>query len=124
MKTGAKIKSLRKQFQLTQEQLGSYLGVKKNAVSKWECGRVEAIPLTKLHLMALLFRVPVSYLVEDDPELEQAILSMHFSVSNEDPQIIRLLHLCKRLNANGLARLGDCGEDLAGNPIYQKRQRK
>ena len=37
--TGKKIRMLRKAANLTQTELGSKLGVKPDAVSKWECGR-------------------------------------------------------------------------------------
>ena len=38
MNIGERIKSLRKQNDLTQEKLADYLGVSYQAVSKWECG--------------------------------------------------------------------------------------
>lgn len=66
MGVGDKIKYLRESMGLTQTELGDRLGVKKNAVSKWECGRVEDIPTTKIKAMAALFGVKASYLIEDD----------------------------------------------------------
>lgn len=38
MKIGDKIRSLRKENKVTQEQLAEYLGVSAQAVSKWETG--------------------------------------------------------------------------------------
>lgn len=67
MTIGDKIKQLRKSAGLTQTELGNRLGVKKNAVSKWECGRVEDIPASKIKAMANLFDVPTSYLIDEDP---------------------------------------------------------
>lgn len=66
MSVGDKIKFLRESMNLTQTELGEKLGVKKNAVSKWECGRVEDIPTSKIKAMAALFGVKASYLIEDD----------------------------------------------------------
>ena len=66
MTTGEKIKQLRKQAGMTQTDLGEILGVKKNAVSKWECGRVTDIPAGKIKAMGELFRVPPSYLIDTD----------------------------------------------------------
>ena len=66
MTVGEKIKYLRESMNLTQTELGDKLGVKKNAVSKWECGRVEDIPTSKIKAMAALFDVKASYLIEDD----------------------------------------------------------
>ncbi len=66
MTTGQKIKILRKKHGLTQTELGERLGVQKNAVSKWECGRVVDIPAGKIRAMAEMFDVPTSYLVDED----------------------------------------------------------
>ena len=66
MTIGDKIKIQRKRLGLTQTELGEKLGVKTNAVSKWECNRVEDIPTSKIKAMADLFEVPPSYLIDDD----------------------------------------------------------
>lgn len=66
MTVGEKIKTLRKSLGLTQTELGQRVGVQKNAVSKWECGRVEDIPTSTIKLLANLFNVPASYLIDDD----------------------------------------------------------
>jgi len=69
MKIGEKIKRNRKALGLTQTELGAKLGVQKNAVSKWECGRVDDIPGSKIKAMAALFHVPASYLIDEDVEV-------------------------------------------------------
>ena len=66
MGVGDKIKALRKSMGLTQTELGDKVGVKKNAVSKWECGRVEDIPTSTIKALAALFGVPASYLIDDE----------------------------------------------------------
>lgn len=71
MTIGDKIRTLRKEKGFNQTELGERLGVKTNAVSKWECGRVEDIPMSKVKMMASLFGVPVSYLIDDDKEEEK-----------------------------------------------------
>lgn len=65
MTIGDKIRHHRKQLGLTQTEFGEKLGVKTNAVSKWECGRVEDIPTSKIKAMAALFSVPPSYLIDE-----------------------------------------------------------
>lgn len=70
MNTGAKIKALRKSMGLTQTELGERMGVKKNAVSKWECGRVESIPTSTLKELADLFGVKPSYLMDEDSKCD------------------------------------------------------
>ena len=66
MKIGDKIRMLRKRKGLTQTELGEKLGVKTNAVSKWECGRVEDIPMSKVKAMSVLFDVTPSFLIYDE----------------------------------------------------------
>lgn len=66
MTLGEKIKMHRKALGLTQTELGQKLGVKVNAVSKWECGRVEAIPTSKIKVLAEIFDVKPSYLIDDE----------------------------------------------------------
>lgn len=70
MTIGEKIKHHRKLLGFTQTELGERLGVKKNAVSKWECGRVDDIPASKIKLMAELFSVPLSYLIDEEVAIE------------------------------------------------------
>lgn len=66
MTIGEKIRTQRKALGLNQTELGEKLGVKTNAVSKWECGRVEDIPMSKVKAMAVLFNVRPSYLIDDE----------------------------------------------------------
>lgn len=68
MTIAEKIKTLRKQAKLTQTELGELLGVQKNAVSKWECGRVTDIPAGKIKAMAQIFQVPPSYLIDSEAQ--------------------------------------------------------
>lgn len=72
MTVGEKIKERRKALGLTQTELGERLGVQKNAVSKWETGRVDDIPGSKIRAMAALFGVTPSYLIdsEADPDFD------------------------------------------------------
>ena len=65
MTIGDKIRLHRKALGLTQTELGEKLGVKTNAVSKWECGRVDDIPTSKIKAMAKLFDVQPSYLIDE-----------------------------------------------------------
>lgn len=116
MTAADKIKRLRKDAGLTQTQLGELLGVKKNAVSKWECGRVEDIPGQKIRAMAVLFGVSPSYLIDDGLE------DIHLTISSEDPQISAILANAKRLNAQGLERLEQYSEDLTANSKYLKAE--
>lgn len=99
MKIGDKIRMLRKQKGLTQTELGEKLGVKTNAVSKWECGRVEDIPMSKVKAMSVLFDVPPSFPI-DDEQLP----------SNATPLDVQSFH-----------RIPILGRIAAGLPLYAEQ---
>lgn len=106
MGVGDKIKNLRKAMGLTQTELGERVGVKKNAVSKWECGRVEDIPTSTLKALAALFDVPTSYLIDDESAGQDPALT-----AKDERDIAKDLETM-------MAQL-DSSEDLMfdGNPI-------
>lgn len=78
MNLGEKIKFYRKRLGLSQDELGKRLGVKISAVSKWECGRVENIPASRLRMMADIFGVTPASLIDDaDASSETVELLQH-----------------------------------------------
>ena len=98
MTIGEKIKTQRLGLGLTQTELGEKLGVQKNAVSKWECGRVDDIPTSKIKAMAQLFGVDPSYLIDDaKTEIPPNAVPIDFS---------------------HLKRIPILGRIAAGKPIY------
>jgi len=104
MTVGEKIKVQRKALGLTQTELGERLGVQKNAVSKWECGRVTDIPRSKINAMAAIFCVATAYLIDDEQQIsaekDDFIHAMQIEtkvLSNEDKQL--LLLFARRLNS-------------------------
>lgn len=83
MTMGEKIRFHRKRIGLTQTELGERLGVEKNAVSKWECGRVESISAAKIRTMAQLFDVSFSYLIDDEADTDTGAKPKRIPVANE-----------------------------------------
>lgn len=103
MTVGEKIKEQRKALGLTQTELGEKLGVQKNAVSKWETGRVDDIPGSKIKAMAALFGVTPSYLIDDEAAPSMTFDDFTYAMQNEtkdltemDKQI--LLSMARQLN--------------------------
>ena len=67
--TGERIKKLRKERGLTQEQLGKLLGVKKSAIAKYENNRVENLKKETIQKLSEIFEVPAFYFLGiDEPE--------------------------------------------------------
>ena len=68
MSMAENIRRLRIQHKMTQEELGSVLGVQKSAIRKYESGMVENIPRSSIQKMAELFNVRPSYLMGFETE--------------------------------------------------------
>lgn len=68
MQTGELIKKLRVEKGLTQEQLGSLLGIQKSAVAKYESGRVENIKRMTIKKMSEIFDVSPLMFLENEYE--------------------------------------------------------
>ncbi|WP_304960528.1 helix-turn-helix domain-containing protein [Thomasclavelia cocleata] len=74
--TGERIKKLRKEKGLTQEQLGKLLGVKKSAIAKYENNRVENLKKETIQKLSDIFNVPASYFLgieENQPIIANSI---------------------------------------------------
>ena len=68
MTTGEKIKRLRKQLGMTQEELGNLIGVQKAAINKYETGIVVNLKQATINSLAKALHVsPVELLSPDDP---------------------------------------------------------
>ena len=68
--TGERIKKLRKEKGLTQQQLGEMLGVQKSAIAKYENGRVPNLKKETISRLAEIFNVTPNYLLGiDEPSL-------------------------------------------------------
>ena len=60
---GTRIKELRTLFNMSQEELGSRVGVQRAAINKYEKGTVENIPLKTIENIAKVFDVSPTYIV-------------------------------------------------------------
>lgn len=74
---GTIIRNLRRQRDMTQEQLAEYLGITSRAVSQWECGRT-APDIAQLPVLANIFEVSADVLLgintgEKEKEIQAAV---------------------------------------------------
>ena len=97
MTMAERIRMLRLQKNLTQEELGKVLGVQKSAIRKYESGMVENIPRSSIKKMADVFGVAPSYLMgweENSPEQtelsegEKIWLTLYKSLSEETRELL------------------------------------
>lgn len=102
---GKRIKERRKQLNLTMEQVGTYCGVQKSAVNKWEKDKVETLkPTVILKICEVLKCEPLWLMYGYDPtnepeELEltdtEKILIKAFRKSPHQDAILSLLGIQK-----------------------------
>ena len=74
MSDGENIKNMRRKKGLTQEELGSLLGVGKSAISRWESGERE-VTLGTMRGIASALDVPLEYLIEGMNPSEHSLLA-------------------------------------------------
>ena len=82
MKLSEKIKSYRKVFDLSQEQLAEKLSVSRQVVTKWETEG--AVPeISNLKALADLFNVSVDYLLDDEKVVENPVLRETYTIEGK-----------------------------------------
>lgn len=69
---GNKLNELRKKNNLSQEELGNYLGVAKNTISNWESGRSEP-DIKTINMISQYFGVTTDYLINCTKEALEEI---------------------------------------------------
>lgn len=126
MTMGDRIRILRKQHKMTQEELGSRLGVGKSAILKYEKGMVENLPRSTIQKMATLFGVSPSYLMcfEDWDQNSQALsdevmLIERIQAKWGKEMICIMQHYCE-LNEAGQETLRNISESLCQLNKYKK----
>ena len=112
MEIGDKIKNLRLQNGLTQEELGAKVGVQKAAIYKYENGLVVNLKRSILEKLALVLDTTPTYLMGmEDAEPAQASLTKAQT---------SLLSVFDKLNEEGQAKVIEYAEDLHRTGYYKK----
>ncbi|MCL2390775.1 MAG: helix-turn-helix domain-containing protein, partial [Endomicrobia bacterium] len=65
MNIGSQIKKLRRERNITQEQLAEYLNISVPAISQWECGKT-APDISQLPMLANIFKVSADIILGID----------------------------------------------------------
>ena len=131
MHTGTKIKELRKTHNMTQEELGELLGVKKAAIQKYEKGEIVNLKLATIQKLCEIFNVEPGILIFPDAEKFERkynnMKELYFEVktieSVEDifgPPAVKMLEEFTNLNDEGQNRALELCSDLSEIPKYQR----
>lgn len=112
MTTGDRIRQLRIEHQMTQEELGAKVGVQKAAIYKYENGLVVNLKRSVLEKLALVLDTTPTYLMG----MEES----EHNPSTLTPQQSALLASFDRLNEEGQTKAVEYVEDLVLTGRYKK----
>lgn len=83
MKLSEKLKSYRKLFDLTQEELAEKLNVSRQVITKWE-SELGMPEVSNLKALAELFNVSVDFLLDDEQEIEYPIFKEKYELEKNN----------------------------------------
>lgn len=115
MTTGERIRQLRIEHDMTQEELGEKIGVQKAAIYKYENGLIVNLKRSTLEKLAFVLDTTPTYLMGlEDFESDQPVLS------RLTPQQMALLTSFNQLNEEGQQKVQDYVDDLVCTERYKK----
>ena len=82
MPIGSTIKRLRREKDITQEQLAEYLGITSRAISQWECGRTSP-DITQIPMLCRIFDVSSDVLLGIDIQKDNEEIKRYLSEATE-----------------------------------------
>lgn len=113
MTTGERIRQLRIEHQMTQEELGARVGVQKAAIYKYENGLVVNLKRSILEKLASVLDTTPTYLMGMEDSAQQANVQ-------PTPQQSTLLAAFDQLNDEGQTKAVEYVEDLVLTGRYKK----
>lgn len=113
MTTGERIRQLRIEHQMTQEELGARVGVQKAAIYKYENGLVVNLKRSILEKLAIVLDTTPTYLMGMEDSAQQANVQL-------TPQQSTLLAAFYQLNDEGQTKAVEYVEDLVLTGRYKK----
>ena len=115
MTTGERIRQLRIEHDMTQEELGAKIGVQKAAIYKYETGLVVNLKRSTLEKLAIVLETTPTYLMGmEDVESDQPVLP------ELSPKQASLLSAFDQLNEEGQQKAQDYVDDLVYSGRYKK----
>lgn len=113
MTTGERIRQLRIEHQMTQEELGARVGVQKAAIYKYENGLVVNLKRSIWEKLAIVLDTTPTYLMGMEDSEQQANMQL-------TPQQSALLAAFDQLNEEGQIKAVEYVEDLVLTGRYKK----
>ena len=123
MTIGEKIKHLRKQQGITQEELATAASTTKQTIHKYETGIISNIPASKIKAMSDKLHTTPAYLMgwEDTADTE-ALTTLPRQTGEQlslSPTQKKIISNCKQLNETGQKKVLDFSDDLVSTEKYK-----
>ena len=120
MEIGKRIKMLRNSVEMTQDELGEKLGVKKAAIQKYESGSIVNLKIETIKRLAEIFEVTPAYIMGWDKfdeeinndKLKRQIRLAELLSDRFDMEIVEVIFKSFELNEDGQHKLFSYMEDL------------
>lgn len=128
MTIGERIKRLRLESGMTQEEVGKALGITKAAVQKYESNRITNFRVEMIRKMCLLFRTTPAYFVFNDVEVLHNSLDMmklrRIIIAHFGERFVEFLDVLNTLNEDGIQKVITYTNDIAQIDAYKKDKYK
>lgn len=112
--TGDVIKSLRKNANLTQDELATVLEVKKSSIQKYESGAVSNLKRDTIRTLCTYFKVPPWTLIFPElVESEEVLNKMQY-----ENHLLENVEFLLTLNDDGKEKVLDYAQDLIDSEKY------
>ena len=131
---GKRIRDLRIEKGMTQEELGELLGVKKAAVQKYENGTIVNLKADTIKKLCEIFQVlPYKFIITDDLKVEHDLLGLGARSNNWFRKVLKLrynrdlsneLEIVESLNDEALSKLMEYAGDLSKIPEYRRKEKR
>ena len=143
MTMGERIKILREERRMSQEELGKLCGVNRAAVNKWETGQVENIKRSTIKRLAEVFQVTPCFIMcfdEDNKATEEQIKNFNDRLNSQKElqkevalieeiqaqygsDTVQIVQYFNELNENGKQKALENISDLSEIKRYQRGTR-
>lgn len=124
MTPGTRIRSLRKSHNLTQEQLGEILGVKKVTIQKYENGSIKNLKQSTIAKLSETFNVSPNLFIDEMVdfdlklgervfEIKEDILAIERFQKNYGSEVIEVVKVFNELSPTGKERVLQYLQDMS-----------
>lgn len=124
MTVGERIKQLRKEKGLTQEELGNLLGVKKAAVQKYESGLVQNLKQATIQRLCEIFNREPSYFIYTEKELEinlrEEVVFIEKIERRYGKEVVSIIEVFMDLDDGGKDKVLEYANDMAAVQFLKK----